>query len=698
MSARVLLGLAGAAVGAGCSVEEDLARTSGSVHIAQSPTDPLASLQWSYSAIGLPSAWDLTTGTPNIRIAIIDTGRAPHEDLNAKWAAGLEYDAFAQDSSAVDAALSHASHVAAIAAGGTNNGRGGASVCWGCQLLAIDVMDGQVTDSGGRILNVQSLPRAIRWAVENGAQVINMSLGSSPDQPQPCSDPIYGELRAALAFAESNKVSVVAAAGNFSSDVAATVPASCPGVISVAATDHNGALASYSNFGAVTVAAPGGGGTFQNNEGFGASLGCPADALSRFTPDTVGIVSAWTTTDGTPCYRYYSGTSMATPHVAGVIGLMLSRNPTLTPAQIRALLVSTARPIPSCSHCTFGMVDAYAAVRNAAPLPAGDAPPEPRFTYTCWGMSCSFDGSASTDAQGIVAHQWIFPGQRSNGSTASTFLPGYGAHEVRLRVTDTTGQSRELMQLVTVSPQPVTPRVGSYTVTGKQGPSIELYETADGNWVLGWYTFELIANDSVPVWYNSAVGPITNGRFQQPLYRYTRISSGVPPTQAQVGTIALDFSGSQTAWASWVLHGISGGERYQFNFGGEGRSGIWYSPVEPGWGFAVQESSWYLNAIVTFYYNGQPRWMRGSGWSSASSTLLLQYLSGPGLCPSCGGKGVATSDPSWSSPTQSSMTLQIADGTNPSGGAETGIYKNTPIQPLGIWVRSMRGVELLTKP
>ncbi|AGP38734.1 S8 family serine peptidase [Sorangium cellulosum] len=706
--AGLLIALSSLPLAAGCSADEgELELDAGaSARALQVPSDPLFSLQWHYPAIRLPEAWELTTGTPNVRIAILDTGRGVHPDLNGKWVPGLEYDAVAQDANASNTGWAHANHVAGIAGGSTNNAEGGAGVCWGCQLLNVDVANGDFPD----LLN---MPRAVRWAVDNGAQVINLSLGENLNVP--CSDPRYSALRDALAFAASRNVTVVAAAGNLSRDFATTVPAACPGVISVAAADHNNQLASYSNHGAVTLAAPGGGGVFTTPNGFGAPIGCPEDYLSRFTSDTVGVVSAWTTSNGTPCYRYLSGTSMAAPHVAGVVGLMLSRNPNLTPAQIRQILQSTAQPMPSCGgNCGAGLLDAAAAVAQAAALPVDDAAPVARFTAQCAGLDCWFDGSGSTDDRGIVAYQWMLPGpvvgpsmtpvshpgqHLRTGAAASFLLPGYGSHLVRLRVTDAAGQSHELTQTVTPQQAPLDPRPGSYINTQRAGNTLDLHQTANGDWVLGWFTFD---TSGEPVWYNSAVGPVINSRFQQPLMRYTWANNVA--TETQVGTIALDFSTSQAVWVSWVLHGVAGGERYQYLRGGDGRSGLWYAPSQPGWGFSVQESFWYFHATVTFYLpDGEPRWMSGWNWAGSNVSLALEYLRGPGLCPSCGGKDATVVHQDWSHPERpSSMNLQISDGASTAGWGSTDISRfiasPTTNWVVPVWTRSPLPIGLLTRP
>jgi subtilisin family serine protease len=652
--------------------------------LSRVPNDPLYSNQWHYPAIQLPQAWDLTIGSPAIRIAILDTGRTAHGELAGKWVPGLEYDAAAQDGDAQSGASDtwrHGVHVAGIAGGAAHDGQGSAGVCWSCQLLNVKV-------SQNNAPSLAAAMRGIRWAVDNGAQVINMSFESNG---LPCSHPDMQGMSDAVTYAMVRNVNVVAAAGNQGLNAANTVPASCPGVIAVAATDRNNALASYSNRGAVTLAAPGGGGVLTpGGDGYGAGVGCPADAASSFTPSTQGAFATWTTSNNGQCHRYLSGTSMAAPHVAGVIGLMLSRNPSLSPAQVRQLLQATAQSLPGCAgNCGAGLLNAFAAVQQAAPLPVNDPAPVASFTVQCAGLECVFNGSGSTDNQGIVAHQWSFPGQQTRtGATTSFFMPGYVAQAVKLRVTDTAGQSADIVQVVSPAQPFVAPVAGSYYNPQRSGNGIDLFETSSGDLNLTWYTYE---PGGTPVWYMSGTGPKMGARWSQPLYRVTWNGSSASLTQ--VGTVSLDFSTATSAWLSWVLNGVAGGERFVYLFGGQGRSGAWYVPTESGWGINVQESGATLGVSVAFYEFGQPRWVMGSTAPGSNVTVPLAYYEGPGLCPSCGGSSPPTASAFW----MSSMNLQVLSGASTTGQASTNIqYFGPPFIPK--WVRPLQTIHLLTKP
>ncbi len=320
--------------------------------LAYIPNDPLYSSQWHYPKINMPQAWNITRGSSSVRIGILDTGRTGHPDI--RWSS-LEFNAANPGSPAIDSdTWRHGTHVAGIAAGRMNNYEGGAGVCPNCQLINVKI--GSPTS-----ISVANIIRGVEWAVENNVDILNMSF----EFPRPCTQSINPALRESISNAVARNVSVVTAAGNNHVDVNNVSPASCPGAISVAATDRLNNLAPYSSFGSsIGISAPGGE-TF-----YGAGINCPEDPLSAFEGDNFdGAVSAWTTSkDGgnEHCYRYLGGTSMAAPHVAGALGLMLSINRHLRPDQLRASIRSTASGLNSCGKdCGPGLLDSYAAIVNS---------------------------------------------------------------------------------------------------------------------------------------------------------------------------------------------------------------------------------------------------------------------------------------------------------------------------------------------
>jgi serine protease len=340
------------------------------------PNDTYYTQQWDYfdtvGGMRLPAAWDKSTGV-GIRVAVIDTGYRPHVDLQGQILAGYDFiadttisnDGNGRDSDASDPgdwtaagqcgtgepatnSSWHGTHVAGTIAALTNNGIGVAGVAYGAKVVPVrvlgqcggytsDIANGIIWASGGTVSGVTNI--AAR------AQVINMSLGGGGA----CDT----TTQSAINSARSRGTVVVVAAGNEAQDASNSNPANCSGVIAVAATNKSGGRASYSNYGAIVdVAAPGG--------------------------DTGGAIlstlNAGTKAPGADSYASYMGTSMATPHVAGVVALMLAKNPALTPDDVEARLKSSARAFPaSCSGCGAGIVDASAAV-DAATGTGGTGP------------------------------------------------------------------------------------------------------------------------------------------------------------------------------------------------------------------------------------------------------------------------------------------------------------------------------------
>jgi hypothetical protein len=368
--------------------------------LALTPNDPLFAQQWHYPLISLPSAWDITRGSWTTRIAILDTGRTAHPDLAGRWSA-LEFNASAPGAPATDnGSWRHGTHVAGIAGGASNNYTGGAGVCHNCQLLNVKVGD---TTTGITFANVVS---GIHWAVDNGARVINMSFESA----SACEQATFPALREAIDRAVYNGVTVFAAAGNNAVNVANVTPASCPGVIAVAATDRNNNLAAYSSRGTgIGISAPGGGSFY------GAGIGCPADSASGFNmSDFAGAVSSWTTSQGSGsahCYRHLGGTSMATPHVAGTAGLMLTVNPRLRPDQVQSILRGTAGALPGCgSDCGPGLLNAYSAVSAARVRSTGPCSANPSTS----ALSCRVDSigqyvnASGTLVESVFAYGYLW--------------------------------------------------------------------------------------------------------------------------------------------------------------------------------------------------------------------------------------------------------------------------------------------------
>lgn len=336
------------------------------------PNDPSYTSQWHYheaaGGLNAPAAWDKSTGT-GITVAVIDTGYRPHADLVGNIVAGYDFisttavsndgntrDADARDPGDWVAANEcgsthpaqnsswHGTHVAGTIAAVTNNAAGVAGVAYGAKVMPVrglgkcggytsDLADALTWASGGTVSGVP--------ATTTPARVINLSLGGSGA----CSTTWQNAINGAV----GRGAVVVVAAGNSNADAGAYSPASCANVISVAAVGRTGGRAYYSNYGAVVdVAAPGG------------------DMSTGSANGVLSTLNSGTSTPGSDSYAYYQGTSMATPHVAATVALMLARNPSLTPAQVESLLKSSARAFPAtCAQCGAGIVNASAAVDAA---------------------------------------------------------------------------------------------------------------------------------------------------------------------------------------------------------------------------------------------------------------------------------------------------------------------------------------------
>jgi subtilisin family serine protease len=299
------------------------------VRIAFTPNDPYyGPYQWNLPKIRAPQAWDVVTGTAGVWIAIVDTGvDYTHPDLVSSrlW---LGWDFVNSDNNPMDD-HGHGTHVAGIAGANTNNNQGVAGVCWGCGLLAVKVLGAD--GSGLTSWVADGIQYAAYWGAAFGKRtVINLSLGS----PYPSS-----VLADAVAYAQGKGALIVAAAGNDGRDQL-FYPAAYPGVIGVAATDSSDQRASFSNSGShVDIAAPG-----------------------------VSILSTeWS------WYYYKSGTSMATPHVAGVAGLVWTVWCRAPATMILDILLSTARDLGDPGWDPFygyGRVDAEAAIRWRPAVPS----------------------------------------------------------------------------------------------------------------------------------------------------------------------------------------------------------------------------------------------------------------------------------------------------------------------------------------
>ncbi len=334
------------------------------------PNDTSYSQQWGFNGtygMKAPQAWDITTGTGSV-VAVLDTGITSHSDLNANILPGYDFivdTAVANDGNGRDSDASdpgdwttgqcgpasnsswHGTHVAGTIAAVTNNAKGVAGGAFGAKVVPVrvlgtcggydsDIADAIIWASGGTVSGVP--------ANANPAEVINLSLGGSGA----CGTTTQNAINSAV----SRGSTLVIAAGNDNTNVSNASPANCNNVIAVASITSTGARSSFSNYGTlIDIAAPG--------------------------STILSTLNAGTTSPGAENYVNYSGTSMATPHVAAAVALLQAAATTpKTPAEIEALIKGNVTAFPSTPSQTIGtgILNAKAAldaVNGTTPPPTG---------------------------------------------------------------------------------------------------------------------------------------------------------------------------------------------------------------------------------------------------------------------------------------------------------------------------------------
>ena len=311
------------------------------VNAVAAPNDPAYPLQWHYPLIAIPDAWEISTGSPEVLVAVIDTGiLLNHPDLIGQQVNGYDFvsnidsamDGDGIDSDPLDPGSSiggssssfHGTYVSGLIVAQGNNQIGVAGTAYSSRVMPLRALgangEGTSYDIDQAVRYAAGLPNDSGTVPQRRADIINLSLGGAPFSQ--ATQALYDAVQAA-------GVVVVAAAGNEASS-APFFPAGYDGVISVSAVDGQRRLASYSNIGlSIDVAAPGGDSNYDlNGDGYPDGVLSTDGKISENGIDYV--------------YTFLSGTSMAAPHVAGVLALMKSVNPALTPSDIHALLASGA--------------------------------------------------------------------------------------------------------------------------------------------------------------------------------------------------------------------------------------------------------------------------------------------------------------------------------------------------------------------
>ena len=279
------------------------------------PNDSYYSSEWHLPKIGAPSAWDLTTGSTGVIIAILDTGvDGTHPELAAKMLPG--WNVYDNNDNTSDV-YGHGTAVAGAAAAASNNGSGVASVAWGCKILPVRISDlnGYATYS--------TIASGLTYAADHGARVANVSFRASDSSTVASAAQYFQSKGGVVAMAAGNESTFVSSADN-------------PYLLTVSATDSNDAMASFSNTGNnIDLAAPG--------------------------------VNIYTTTRG-GAYGLATGTSFSAPIVAGAAALVISANPALSAAQVQDILKQNADDLGAAGWDTSygsGRLNVYKAVRAA---------------------------------------------------------------------------------------------------------------------------------------------------------------------------------------------------------------------------------------------------------------------------------------------------------------------------------------------
>jgi len=335
----------------------------------QTPNDPKYFLQWHFPLINLPKAWDITTGSSNVSVAVFDTGvLMGHPDLGANISSqsydfisdrdraldgdGIDPDASDPGDQSQGGSTFHGTHVAGTIAALTDNNTGGAGVSWNTRIMAIRVLGKNTSGTSYDIMQglryAAGLENDSGTTPEEPADIINLSLGGSSFSQS--EQNVFTQVR-------NRGIIIVSAAGN-SGENAPSYPASYDGVISVSAVGINARIAPYSNFGStIDVAAPGGDfSTDLNGDGYADGI------LSTSGNDAFDPIEH--------VYTFSQGTSMAAPHMAGVAALMKSLRPGITPDDIDGWLTNGAivRDLGDAGRDNLyghGLIDAFKAVRAA---------------------------------------------------------------------------------------------------------------------------------------------------------------------------------------------------------------------------------------------------------------------------------------------------------------------------------------------
>ncbi|MGC9393584.1 MAG: S8 family serine peptidase [Anaerolineae bacterium] len=450
------------------------------------PNDPSYSNQWAHPLIQSPGAWGITTGGSDIVIAIIDSGvDMSHPDLASKVVAGHD---FVDDDNAPTDENGHGTHVAGIAAAVTNNGVGVAGMAWGAQIMPIRVLDNEGNGYNADITD------GITWAYQNGADILNLSLGGST----------YSQtMQDAVNAAHAAGSLVVAAMGNCRSDALPGCPSKNPtqypaayaNVMAVAATDSGDTYTYYSQYGShCDIAAPGGEiGYYHDPDGIYSTMPTYAVYLTTYYGYTTN-------------YDYLQGTSQATPHVSGLAALIWSMDPTLTNDEVQNLIEQTADdlgPAGKDQDYGWGRINAYTALLTLAPPDPPVLAAIDNFdgdhTYTVtWS---TVPGAAGYLLQESSTESFNSPTTRYSGTHTQTHVIGrsVGVWYYRVRTIDALGNASDWSNVQSVTVLPAAP-----VMTAIDNPTNADAYAVQWSSVAGAYAYELVQDMT-----SSFIVPIT---------------------------------------------------------------------------------------------------------------------------------------------------------------------------------------------
>ncbi|MEY4533718.1 MAG: hypothetical protein RLZZ246_36 [Planctomycetota bacterium] len=479
-------------------------------------------------------AWDTFTGSSTLVVAIIDDGTSrTHPDLAANiWSNpgeisgdGIDnegngyvddtwgYDFYQRDND--PSGTGHGTHTAGTVGAVGNNGVGVAGVMWSCKLMALRFLgpNGGVTSDA--ILSVQ-------YANGKRVRVSNNSWGGGG-----FSQALYDAINAGKA---ANHI-FVAASGNsgINSDSSPAYPGAynLDNIINVAATDNNDGRASFSNYGATSV-----------------DIGAPG----------VNILSTY----GTNGYSYLNGTSMACPHVAGAVALVTAANPTLTYAQVRSRILSTARPVASLSgRCvTGGVVDIAAAIAGGGGGGTNTAPtvvissPTSGGSFAA-GTAISFTGTATDTQDGSLTASMTWSSSLqgtigTGGSFTRTDLVA-GTHVITARATDSGSLEGSATVTISVTVNGTAPSAPSGLTVTVSGATVTVRWTDNSSNETG---FTVRRQQRVgSTWTNETVISTTGANV-------TQITNAPGSGRWRYSVRAFNAAGT-SAWTAWVQANVN---------------------------------------------------------------------------------------------------------------------------------------------